>query len=353
MAAIALILAVQKGIIPVGQAQKEAPAASALAVTVAEASMRGKVPKITLTGSIEGETSATVSAKIAGRIEQVLVQDGQRVTAGQPLVTLESVELANAVRMAQDAVTRAQANYDNVQADYQRYLTLYQQNAISRQMLDSVETRLKVAQADLSSAYANLSSARQQYGYATVTAPVDGIVANKTATIGQVVAAGMQLLTVEDINNVYAVVNIEQKDMGAVRVGQTAEITVDAYPDRTFTGKVAVINPAAGTSSRMFRTKIAIDNAEGLLKPGMFVKVQLITGEEASVLTVPQAALFQKQGLYYVYVVDGDKAVRRQVEIGAPLGDYIEIKSGLTAGQLVAITNVNKLKDGDAVFVAK
>jgi RND family efflux transporter MFP subunit len=268
-------------------------------------------------------------------------------------VKLESIELSNSARVAQDSVRKAQANYDSALADYNRYLSLFEQNAVSRQQLDSAQTKLRVAEADLSSAQANAGNAEQQYSYGIVTAPVDGVVANKTVTIGQVVSPGAALMTVENIAEVYAVVNIEQKDLGLIKAGQKATVAVDAYPGKSFEGVVDVMNPVAGTSNRMFRTKIKLDNREGMLKPGMFAKLQLVTGQEVAVITVPQSAVIQKQGIYYVFTIENGKAVRQQVEIGEVEGFSIEIASGLQQGQIVAVNNVNKLKDGDSVQVMK
>lgn len=350
---VAIALASSTGVFSAGKNAKQVVANTATSVATAPVASVNKKPTITLNGSIEGQTSATVSAKISGRIQEVLVQDGQAVKAGEPLVIMESTELANSTRMSRDSVIKAQATYDNSLADYNRYLTLFQQNAVSRQQLDSAETRLKIAQADLSSANASLSNSQQQYEYATITAPVDGVVANKTATIGQVVSPGVQLLSVEHISEVYAVVNVEQKDMGVIQPGMAADITVDAFPGQVFAGVVEIINPAAGTGNRMFKAKVKLDNAANNLKPGMFVKVQLITGQEAAVLAIPQSAILQKQGLYYVYTIEGDKVARRQIEIGQAMGDLMEVKSGLNANQILAISNVNNLKDGDPVQVAK
>ncbi|VBB09644.1 rtx secretion protein d gram-negative bacteria [Lucifera butyrica] len=310
-------------------------------------------PQLKLDGSIEGQTAAAVSAKIAGRIETVLVHEGQSVKAGDPLVKLESVEQANSVRTARDAVTKVKINYDFAAADYKRYKKLYDLGAISEQQLETADAKLKSSQADLSSASASLNSAEQQYGYGVITAPVDGVVANKTATVGQVVSPGTPLMVVENINTVYAVVNIEQEDLGRVQAGQKAAATVDAYPGKIFDGLVERMNPAASTANRMFRTKIRINNTAGLLKPGMFTKVQLATGEAVRVLTVPQAAVVQKQGLYYVFTLENNKAVRHPVDVGAVTGDSMVIKSGLKAGDSVLISNVNQLKDGDAVQVAE
>ncbi|MGI6091660.1 MAG: efflux RND transporter periplasmic adaptor subunit [Veillonellaceae bacterium] len=333
--------------------EKAQPGNTAVYIKVSAAQYVNTVPQLMLNGNIEGQTSADISAKISGRIEQVMVVEGQQVKAGDPLVKLESVELANSVRTASDAVTKAQVNYDLALTDYNRYQKLYGQGAISQQQLDTALAKLKIAQADLSSASSSYSSAQQQYGYGVITAPVDGVVANVTATVGQVVSPGAALMVVQDINAVYAVVNIEQKDLALVKVGQKAEVTVDSYAGKVFEGTVDRMNPEAGMGNRMFKTKIKIDNADGALKAGMFAKVQLATGDAVQVMTVPQTAVIQKQGLYYVFVIEDGKAVRRQVEIGTVTGETIEIKAGIEPGVQVAVTNVSQLKDGEAVRIVE
>jgi RND family efflux transporter MFP subunit len=322
-------------------------------VKIAEAQLINTIPKLMLNGSIEGKTAATISAKLAGRIEQVLVQEGQHVKAGDALIKLESVELRNSVRTSQDAVTKAKANYDLAMMDYNRYQTLAAQGAISQQTLDTAEVKRQIAQADLSTAVNGQSDAQQQYAYGVITAPVDGVVANVTATVGQVVSPGAALMVVADIGQVYAVVNVEQKDLGMVKQGQPAEVTVDTYADKVFMGTVDTINPEAGSDNRMFRTKVKIDNSSGALKGGMFSKVQLATGDAVQILTIPQAAIIQKQGMYYVFTVANDKVTRHQVEVGATTGDRIEIKSGLQSGDKLAVSNVSQLKDGDVVTIVE
>ena len=309
------------------------------------------MPQLKLSGSVEGKTSATIGAKLAGRIEQVYVKAGQYVHAGDPLVKLESAEQANSLRSAEQAVNKANIAYELAVADYDRYTTLYARNAISKQSLDSYNAQLRTAQAELSSAIASKNSAAEQYGYGMITAPVDGVVANVTATVGQVVSTTTTLMSVQDISEVYAVVNVEQKDLGKLTLGQKAEVTVDTYDKKIFTGMVDTINPEAGSSNRMFSTKIKIDNTEGLLKSGMFIKAQLGVGDAVQVLVVPQSAVMQKQGLYYAFTVENDKAVRHPIEIGDVTGDTIQIKSGIEAGAFVITSNVNKLKDGGLIRV--
>lgn len=322
-----------------------------VSVKVVEAQYSNAVPQLKLSGSIEGKTSVAISAKLAGRIEQVLVKQGQQVRAGEVLVKLESVELANALRTAQQAVRKAQIAYELEMNDYERYKILYTQHAIAKQSLDSYDAKLRTAQAELSSAIASQNNAEEQYGYGNITAPVDGVVANVTATVGQVVTSGASLMSVQDISEVYAIVNIEQKDLGKVILGQKAEVRVDTYENKVFEGTIDTINPEAGSTNRMFSTKIKIANPEGLLKSGMFIKAQLATGSATQVITVPQSAVMQKQGLYYAFTAENNKAVRHQIEIGDVSGDTIQIRTGLGVGVSVITSNINKLKDGDLIRI--
>lgn len=325
---------------------------SGLSVKAVTVQYEDTAPRLSFSGTLEGQTSASVSAKISGRIEQVFVQEGQAVKAGDPLVKLETVELNNSTRQAMDSVRKSQANYELALNDYNRYQTLYDKGAVSEQQFDNAKAKLKSAEADLSSAQASQSSAEQQYSYGLITSPVDGVVANKAATIGQVVSPGTALMVVQDIHQVYAVINVEQKELGRIKVGQKGSVTLDAYPGKVFEGVVELMNPEAGSANRMFRTKLKIDNAGEELKPGMFANVELVTGEKEQVLAIPQAAVMQKQGQYFVYTLEGDKAVRHQIEIGEVTGSTIAVKSGLQPGSQVIITSVNRLKDGDVVRVA-
>lgn len=332
--------------------QTQAAAENVISVRVAAVQYIDSTPGLPFNGSLEGQTSVTISPKISGRIAEVPVQEGQQVKAGDPLIRLEAVELSNSARQAGEAVRKAQITYDMAKNNYARYQSLYDKGAISAQQLEDARGKFQIAEADLSSAAASQGNAEQQLANTVITAPVDGIVANKTATIGQVVSPGSSLLTVQNISQMYAVIDVEQKNLGAVKEGQKAQITVDAYPGRIFEGTVEVMNPEAGSASRMFRTKIKLDNATGELKPGMFANVDLVTGESVKVLTVPQSAVVQKQGQYYVFQVQDGRAVRKQIEIGQVTGSTIEVKTGLEAGAQVIATSANRLNDGVAVKVA-
>jgi len=322
-------------------------------VLAAEVAKVTKESTLALTGTVEAKDEAVISAKIPGKVSKVMVENGDFVKAGQPLVLLENTEHKNALTNALAALKKAEANLHTTKINYERMEQLYNEGAIAQKDFDDVQTALKLAEADAEAASAAVANARESLNSTTVTSPISGFVANRNVTTGQVIAAGVPLMMVEDISSVYAVVNIEQEQMAHVKPGLPAEITVDTYGDRKFKGAVSVINPSLDKAARVFETKIKVNNEEHLLKPGMFVKVLLKTGASKKVPAVPRAALTGKQGMFFVFLVDGDQVKRRQVEIGRLIGQFVEIKSGLAEGQRVVVTNVNKLKDGDKIKITR
>lgn len=307
---------------------------------------------LSLTGNLEAFSEATVSAKAAGRVSQVSVENGAAVGTGQPLVLLENQDALNQLAINQAALKKAQANLATAEINYKRNKELYEGKVISKKDLETAETGLMLSEADVNSAVASVASSEESLRNTTITSPLSGMVANRNVNIGQVVSPGVSLMQVEDISSVYVLVNIEQKDLAKIKPGLPAEIIVDSYNGRKFAGVVEIINPAASISARVFETKIKVDNQEGLLKPGIFAKVEVKTGEVEEVAAVPQDALVSKQGMFFVFVAEGDMVKRQQVEIGQIIDQSVEIKSGLSVGDKVVATNVNKLKDQDKIKIA-
>lgn len=332
-----------------GAPEEEMSALQPLAVSIETVRLVEKPATLPLSGTVEGLTSSIVSSRFSGQVTQVLVEDGQAVAAGQPLFVLDAVELANALRVARSGVRQTAAKYANDRDEYQRYELLYEKGAYSRQQLESARTKMLASEADYDSAQANLGSAQKQVDEATVVSPVSGVIAHKQLTRGQNVSAGTQLMTVEQLDAVHVVLQVEQREMAYLSIGDAVEITVDAYPDRTFEGAVDVISPVAGKESRMFCVKIRVENPESLLKPGMFVQAQLRLGAPEQVLSVPRQAVLGEKGVQYVFTVEDGRAKKVRVETGALLGDRVEILSGVREGLTVVTDNLDKLKEGNEV----
>jgi RND family efflux transporter MFP subunit len=347
-----LAFGVYKGGESIKQKKDTSPQERTQTVEVKEAEKVFREERLALTGSLEALNEGVVSSKVPGRVSRVLVENGAFVVAGQPLVLLEDTEYRNALAIARAALEKAEANLASVRINYERASELYQGQVISEKDFEDAQTGLKLAGADTASAAAAAGNAEESLRSATVVSPFNGVVADKNVTPGQVLSAGMPLMLVEDISSVYVTVNVEQKDLGRIKPGLPAEVAVDSFVSRRFGGVVEIINPSANKNARVFETKIKVVNGEGLLKPGMFASVQIMTGVRGEVLVVPQNSLVSVQGMFFAFIAEGDRAKRQQVEIGQVIEQAVEIKSGLVAGQKIIVTNVNKLKDQDKIIIA-
>jgi len=308
-----------------------------------------KQPTLALTGSIEAAQEAVVSTKVAGRVASVSVNNGDTVSAGQTLIQLDDSDYRNALTISQATLAKAQANLESARNDYQRSKSLFDASALSAKDLEGAQTALDVAQADAGSAAAAADNAREALQNASISSPISGVAADCSVKIGQFLSPGTALLKVENISTVRAVVNVEQNDLAAIKTGLAAKVTTDAFSGRIFDGTVEAINPVAGSSTRVFETKIRVANSGQLLRPGMFVKVEIETGVPVTVIAVPQNAVVSNAGLYYVFLLEGGRVKRQQVQVGQVMGQLVEITSGLTEGQRVVLTDVSTLNDGDQV----
>jgi RND family efflux transporter MFP subunit len=209
-------------------------------------------------------------------------------------------------------------------------------------MMDEAQYQLQLSSRD---------NAQEQLGHTTVTAPVTGYVANKSVVLGTVVNPGALLMQVHDIANVYLTVSVQQKDIARITPGQAAQITADAYPGRVFTGTIEIINPAAGPNSRVFKVKIKIENQDLALKPGMFAKSEIVLGTPREMVTVPQSAVWVKDGSNFVYVLSGTTVKQTPIVVGELFERNVEI-SGIAAGTNVVSDGLHGIKDGDNVRLA-
>lgn len=304
---------------------------------------------LALTGTIRSSQTAIVSAKAGGRTITLLAENGARVAAGQSLVLLDPVDAQNYLATSIAAQAKAEAAVTSLRSNYERMTAMFEAETVSRQDLEDLETALKVAEADLAAATAAVSTAEEALRNTTITAPLAGLIANRNVSLGQIVSPGQPLMEVIDISSVLVKVNIEQADLSLVKLGQSAEITIDAYPGLIFNGSIEILNPSANPQTRVFEAQIRAANPDGRLQPGMFSNIIIRTGRQAEVLSVPQSALGSNRGVAYVFVLEGDRVRRQPVEIGSVIGGMVEIRSGLQPGQMVATTNVNQLKDQDQV----
>lgn len=321
-------------------------------VQLAEVTMTNIENTLSLTGTVEALEEAIISPKVAGRVTRVVADNGDGVAVGQQLVLLDNEDYTNAVSITRTELKKAETSLNNTRVNYERLSELYQAGAIPKKDFEDMEIALTMAEAEVDSATVGLDNAERALRDTVVTSPISGVVANRSVTTGQMVSPGIPLMSVLNISSVYIVVSIEQNQLSNIKPGLEARVAVDGSGDQMFDGVVQIINPAANRAARVFETKIKVDNIDRLLKPGMFARVEINTGNSREVVVVPREALSGNKGMFFVFVAEGDKAVRQEVEIGQMIDGLVEIKSGLEEGQQVLVTNVNKLNDGDNIAIA-
>jgi RND family efflux transporter MFP subunit len=242
---------------------------------------------------------------------------------------------------------------------------LFKRTLISQQALDDARANLQSKEAlynaalhnaknlgaSIRSSEATMKLANRDLRDTEIRAPFDGFVEKRLVNLGELVKAQMPVMVIVRLDPLKVVAEIPERMAPWINPGQEAELQVDAYKDKKFTGKVSRISPAVNATTRAFPFEALVPNADSVLKPGTFARVHIQSGQVDDVLTVPYAALQYRYGVNRVFVVDGDKLAMRELSVGERVGDRIEVVSGVKAGERVAITDVDTLADGAQVTV--
>ena len=344
-------------------------------------------------GSLFAFEEVTVSSEVEGRVEQALVDVGDHVTAGQTIVKVVPTELqltydqqratlqqARArlglperdedlkdVREAAE-VKKAAADLADAEQKYQRAKTLFEQGLLPKQNFDEAESRYNAARAaydlsvqtvqnlraQLAQSRAATALAHKKVGDSIIRAPFSGQVKERSVTQGQYLKVQTPVMIIVNIDPLRVRLKVPEKMAAWVKSGQQVTISVEAHPDRTFTGKIWRINPSVDQQTRSFEVEALIDNHESLLKPGFFVKATIPSSYVVDALFVPQDALLYVYGVYKVFVIEGNTLKEKEVKIGERSGDEVEIIDGLSRGERIALpTKGQELKDGATVEIAQ
>ncbi len=274
-----------------------------------------------------------------GSAKQTLERE-QRVFSGD-LLSKQAVQTAEAeVRAAQGDVQKARQGLIRAQQDVRR---AQKGEQAARTMLQGAEDMLRSARANL---YALEGAGHTEGGggLVTVSAPIGGVVTERTATIGEVVERTTGLLVIENLSAVTVNANVPEQDVARIRVGQSVVVSVPAYPKLRFPGTVQSIAGRVDEKTRALTVRCLVENRSGLLRPEMFAKVTLGIGARANALTVPVSALEEEGDERFVYVEEQGKYERRKVEIGRTMDSLTEIKSGIKPGDRVVVEGLFVLK---------
>jgi RND family efflux transporter MFP subunit len=359
-------------------------------VATAPAITRNLQRDVEVVGSFAADEEVVVSAQAAGELSQLNVDFGGYVSQGQVIATIDQRDAKLKVEQAeatlkqtvarlgmkegekfdsnQNADVRvAKSQLDWAKLELDRSVKLIEKGDIPRSSYDEKVTNHNLAQARYQAALdsvnqqlaavdqqkAALALAKKALADTVVRSPISGAVKEKHASRGSYLMVNGKIVTLVKINPLRLRADIPESSVAAVRTGQTINVTVDAFPNRTFTGRVVRIGPSLDEKTRALTVEAEVANSGNLLRPGMFAKSRLITSANAPAVMVPQRAVQPVAGLSKVFVIENGKAVERVVKTGATDGDLIEIVEGVKDGETVAISNLDKLQSGTAVHSGK
>ncbi|PZX53119.1 membrane fusion protein (multidrug efflux system) [Algoriphagus ratkowskyi] len=303
-----------------------------------------------------------IRPQISGYITDIYVQDGQQVKKGQKLYEIDRSKYAASQQQAQALVQSAEANLARVAKDFERYKRLDEQDAIAKQQLDYAETAVLDAKAQLSSAKAQYASAGTDFGYSVLTAPFDGTVGISQVRLGTQVSPGQPLLNTISSNDPMALnFVINEREIPRFNKMLGAEDNPDSlfrirFSDNSiypFSGKFTTIDRAVGRQTGTISLRVQFPNPNRELIAGMTVNLQVLNQDVGEQLTIPYKAVTEQMGEYFVYVVAEDQTVTQQViKLGTEIGADIVVREGLTAGQEIVVSGIQKLRQGAKITTA-
>ncbi|HPE46136.1 MAG TPA: efflux RND transporter periplasmic adaptor subunit [Deltaproteobacteria bacterium] len=319
-------------------------------VTVARETVR---PYIEAVGSLEPDKEVVVSSEVDGVIREILVDEGDRVSRGMVLARVSDTDYLLGVRAAEAVWKQARANLENARTVFSRMEALYQEKVVSKQEYDNAVTRLDVAGQDADRASAALSLSRERFAKTVIRSPMDGAVNTKTATAGDFIGAGRPLMRVISIDPAKLGFSVAEKDIGALKSGQEVVFVVEPYPSREFSGTLTTIYPSLDERSRTLKAEASVPNRTGELKPGIFARVRVYTGEPRQAITIPITSILYEGTKTRIFVAENDTARERIVSIGGKYGEMMEVLDGLQEKERLVVVGQNTLTDGVKIRVVE
>jgi RND family efflux transporter MFP subunit len=307
-----------------------------------------------LTGSLRALNQATVKAKVAGEVREVLVREGEPVKAGQVLVKMDASEYQARMEQARGSLQAARGQLEIATKTSDNNKALLAKGFISKNAFDNAESQYDIARANVESARGAFDVTQKALGDTVIRAPISGLVSSRSVQPGEKVSADNRLLDVVDLRQMEMEAAVPAAEITHVALAQEVQVKVEGLA-QPLAGKVARINPATQAGSRSILVYIQIDNPQGLLRVGMFGEAKLTIAKKPDALTVPLSAVRNDAGNTYVYTIEGGKLAQKPVELGMrgedDAGSAVEIVKGLEAGSTIVKTNLGSLPIGSAVRI--
>lgn len=305
-------------------------------------------PQLRFSGTLDPIWQADVAAKVDGRVERVLVDEGEQVDAGAVLAILEQTDTGAALLAAEGAYYEAQARLNKATADYERQAYLFAKGGVSKEELDNAQFARDNAIGALQSAEGHLAAAQSKQGGTTVTTPRGGVVQKRYYQEGYYAKVGTALFNIADISALSAKIAVPEGYVSQVAVGDAVAFTVPslAVNRQQVMGRIAHISPVAESGSHTFEATVTVDNRDGRLFGGVYAEALIAARPQENVLTVPLSAIVMRDDQRTVYVIDDGLAVRRVLTTGYIGEDVVEVLGGITEEDEIITGGLNKVREG-------
>jgi len=315
----------------------KAEAAPAVPVEVAAVAAGPLAPSYVATTNLEAEREARVMAELAGQVTEVLVEEGDRVAAGQVLARIDGTREAIELRQVQSVL-------DRLDHDAKRNERLIERRMISREAYDQTHYEQDVQRAAAGLAQVTLRKTE-------IRAPYAGVVTRRWVKQGQWLKLQEPAFDLADFDNLRARVNVPERASGLIKAGQPVAFTADALPGTSYAATVERIAPVVDRATGTVGAIVRIDNRDGALRPGLFVRLAIEYQHIEQATLMPKIAVIANDASAHVFVVDGGKARKRDVTLGVENGESVQVLAGVEPGNTVVTLGQQSLKDGDAVQV--
>jgi len=295
--------------------------------------------KMSVSGNIEGNKTVRLGFMVAGRINFIAAEEGQKVQTGQVLASLDP----ESYKIAKDM---ADANLEQTQDEYSRLSKMYATKSISESDYSKISTALKVAKSQQQLQAKNLKETK-------LYAPISGILLKKLTEKGEIIGVGLPLFVVSDIRTVKVNASIPESELHNLHIGNAANVYVSSL-NKDFIGKITEIGSLAEATTRTFAVKIELKNPDLEIRPGMTAEINIETKRQENYIAIPaDAVLHDLDNSSYVYVADTAKkiAIKRKVSLGSIIDNNIKVISGLTAGDQLIVVGQNKLSNGTSIVI--
>jgi membrane fusion protein (multidrug efflux system) len=306
-------------------------------VIAAEASIEQHASVVEALGTLKANESVTITSTVTELVTGIHFTDGQRVAAGDLLITMDSAD-------EQALLTEEQARLAEAQRQVTRLLPLAKQNTASKSALDTQQSLVSVSQA-------RIEGIRSQLRKRQITAPFAGVTGLKNISVGALAQPGFELATLDDDTTMNMDFSVPERHLSHLAVGLEITAESQAFPGKTFSGTISSIDSRINPNTRAVLVRAIIDNPEQLLKPGILMRIRLLTQQRRSLL-IPEEALTSSGTSQSVFVITPDNTIRQtSITTGSRYDGNIEVLNGLQAGEQVVIHGTLRLSDGSPVEV--